>query len=339
MSSSPLPLSLLHDNLTASISPIPLPFGKVDDRLIVPDEKLLFHVELPTHHSLLTVEIECKMGGVEVLICKNVYPTLNRYDYRGHCPMPSPSDSKVLRITFPLEIDFQKSNPHTSAPFFILILGDSGGAHFAIWTKASYPSVERIDVFSKVTSLQLLSEYGPKNLIQNFRRLHSETINAVSRQSTPMEILRSSSNKSLAAEQMDCTSDSDDDASMFLRKSGVSALKGELSSDTEGVDPNLSVGLFNRDPQKFKERSSFEIFSRETGSFQMTESSGDLAKLLNSLRGSYAYKKAIHSHTPLSVQSRSSAGAAKKKVHRLEPLKYTLTVPSRGPHRHKKDFV
>ena len=280
------------------------------------------------------------MGGVEVLVCCGAYPTLNKYDYRGHCPVPSPCDSKVLRITIPLAAKFQEIDPSSSVPYFILIIGDHGGAHFTVWAKASYPSTEREDIMGKVTTLQLLSEYGPKNLVHNFQKLHDETVKAVSHRSTPNSVLRSLSDKNLMEEDLrDFTSDSDDDASMFLKKSGVYALKNASLSEAGGLDPNLSIELFNRDVLTSKKHTTPDKFSREMDSLQMAESSGDLAKLMCSLKESQAYKNVVRTRNLPSGKSRSSAGTTKRKPHRLEPLRYTLTIPPRSPNRQRKDFV
>ena len=336
-SPSTLPASLLQHTLAEEILPIPLPFGRIENRIIIPHERLLFHVELPSYHTLLTVEIDCVMGGVEVLISCDAPPTLEKYDYRGHCPTPSPSDSKRLRMTIPLASNFQENKSCPSIPYLILIIGDPTGAEFTIWTKASCPSFEREDIVNKVKALQLLSEYGPRNLVNNFEKLHSETIKMVSHRSTPIDGLRSSSDRKIIKGDFD--SDSDDDASMFLRKSGVFVLKKETEGGQEGIDPNFSVELFDKDVLKGNVHGYFEALLQDTDTIQLKESIGDPAKLVSSLKESQAYKSALNSLSLRTGKLRSSVGTHKRKTHRLEPLKYTLTVPTKGSDRHRKKFV
>ena len=326
-------VSLFGNAIDTDLQLIPLPFGQIESRIIIPYEKVVFHVELPNFHTLLTIQIECLMGGVELLLSRDSIPSFNSYDYRGRCPVPSPSNSKVLRVTFPLIGNTQSTTMRSSVPYFIMVIGEENGAHAKIWAGASCPPAENEDVVNKVTSLQMLSEYSLKNLVSNFEKLHDETRNMVSRKvSTPANFLPplyTLSNSSGG----DSTSESDDDTSRFIQKSGVILLQKHAESRGEDVDPNLNIDLFHRATLRSRVNDDSLDGANEKGVVDSITDSGDM---MDALEVRLAYNAALGRLASSSfMKTGPSVNAIKRKPYHIAPLRYTLSSRARGFDRRK----
>ena len=201
---------------------------------------------MPSAYSMLTIEVYAEMGAVDVFVSRKQPPTPVNYDQQAKCPTLSPSESKVLRLTIPLKGNSAPDPTSKPVAYFVLLVGASSGAKSCIWASASMPPHMRPsdDLGSTVNEILLLSQFGMKNLLQNFETLSSEVKTVASRETLSSIEIASGKDIEQISEPID--DDSDEEAHHFLERSGRAIMQRNSSSGGAPLDPNQHPELFER---------------------------------------------------------------------------------------------
>lgn len=222
---------------------------------------------------MLTIEVSCDVGTLGIYVSRMTPPTLTAYEFSTKCPQPSPTDSRVLRMTIPLSDNKHGDYSDKPLSYFVMLVGDEVGTTSTIWTAASSPEQVLMEsvMERRVEKLQTLSNFGTKNLVMNFNRLDAEASEEVDRAaSSPQDkiITREFSALIESGRQFDISentstnSDSDEDeaAAAFISRSGRVVLKRESSSRGHAVDPNFNDDLYDR-PKLPSRQEKYELFA------------------------------------------------------------------------------
>lgn len=259
-----------------------LPYGKIlEHQKVKQGDYKYYKIEQHKQTALLTVEIQCSSGLVDLYLAFQKLPSMSMHDRHMAC---TKQNKGLVRLAF---------RPHKSGTFFIAVRSHSTDAKFNIWTYSSSGSSGQSPIIARVNNIirkfEILASVDENALLEFYPKYEREALQQIEEEEA---VKRQQAEASLlTAQPIEKSSEGDEDASLdelfdiesvgrFIAKvSRYTLMCGEESSVVFGEQP-LRTGYNDDDCDDYEVDQEFgqeidDLFTPLQG-----QSAADLGDLL-----------------------------------------------------------
>lgn len=239
---SSVSLSGTLDESTAVVTT--LPYGKIlEHQKVQQGDYKYYKIEQHKQTALLTVEIQCSFGLVDLYLAFQKLPSMSMHDRHVAC---TKENKGLVRLAF---------RPHKSGTFFIAVRSHETDAKFNIWTYSSSGNSDQSPIIARVNTIirkfELLAAVDENELQEFYPKYEKQALQTIKEEE---EAKRLQDEASLHAPPREEAFEPDDDASIdelydiesvgrFIAKvSKYTLMGGEESSQVYG-EQGLQTGF------------------------------------------------------------------------------------------------
>jgi len=241
------------------VSVTPLPYGKIlDHQKVKQGTYRYFRIDQEKQSALLTVEIQCLSGLVDLYLAFQKLPSMVMHDRHIACT----KNNKIARLAF---------RPHKSGTFFIAVRSHETDAKFNIWTYKASNAAEQSPIIGRVNNIlrkfEILSSVDEEQLQEFFPKFEKEANKIVAEELAERQQQDEAASMQEEYEKQQREQHDDDDSidelfdiesvDRFIAKVSKYTLQGDQAARDDRED--YQVGLGDDEEEEFAQEYGQEL--------------------------------------------------------------------------------